>query len=136
MSDKIGQLKCAVLIMDRAGFSAFCELDGRPEAARDAAHAFWALGRVHVEAHGGTFVKGFGDDFAAVFPTVQQAQEAALGICRAVPSSAGIGYGEILLEDGDLWGVEVNRASRLGEDVAQAGEVLLTPSASSMMACQ
>jgi class 3 adenylate cyclase len=43
--------------------------------------------------------------------------------------SYGIGHGKLLDLDGDLFGLEVNLASKLGEDLARPGEVLLTPSA-------
>ena len=44
--------------------------------------------------------------------------------------SIGIGYGRILnIEDRDLFGDEVNLASKLGEDVAQLGDILLTGAA-------
>ena len=39
----------------------------------------------------------------------------------------GIGYGEVLrIGDTDVFGTEVNAAAKLGEDTAQAGEILLT----------
>jgi class 3 adenylate cyclase len=43
--------------------------------------------------------------------------------------SYGVGYGDLLEVDGDLFGLEMNLASKLGEDLARPGEVLLTPSA-------
>ncbi len=43
--------------------------------------------------------------------------------------SYGVGYGELLEVDGDLFGLEMNLASKLGEDLARPGEALLTPSA-------
>jgi adenylate cyclase len=43
--------------------------------------------------------------------------------------SYGIGFGELLQVDGDLFGLELNLASKLGEDLARPGEALLTPSA-------
>jgi class 3 adenylate cyclase len=43
--------------------------------------------------------------------------------------SYGIGYGELLAVDGDLFGLEMNLASKLGEDLARPGEALLTPAA-------
>ena len=44
--------------------------------------------------------------------------------------SIGIGYGPILVvENEDMWGNEVNLASKLGEDIAQDGEILLTEAA-------
>jgi adenylate cyclase len=43
--------------------------------------------------------------------------------------SYGVGYGEVLALEDDLFGLEVNLASKLGEDLARPGEALLTPSA-------
>jgi class 3 adenylate cyclase len=43
--------------------------------------------------------------------------------------SYGIGYGNLLDLDGDVFGLEVNLASKLGEDLARPGEALLTSSA-------
>ena len=43
--------------------------------------------------------------------------------------SYGIGYGDVLDLDEDMFGLEVNLASKLGEDLAEPGEALLTPSA-------
>jgi hypothetical protein len=42
----------------------------------------------------------------------------------------GIGYGSLLaIGEHDLYGDEMNLACKLGEDLAQRGEVLLTPAA-------
>jgi len=39
----------------------------------------------------------------------------------------GMGYGDMLLVgDEDVFGAEVNAASKLGEDTAKAGEILVT----------
>ena len=39
----------------------------------------------------------------------------------------GLGYGRLLkIADEDVFGAEVNAASKLGEDTAQAGEILVT----------
>ena len=43
--------------------------------------------------------------------------------------SYGIGYGDVLDLDEDMFGLEVNLAAKLGEDLAEPGEALLTPSA-------
>ena len=39
----------------------------------------------------------------------------------------GVGFGDVLELDGDVFGAEVNLASKIGEDLARPGEVLLTP---------
>lgn len=118
----------AVLIIDMAGFSVLCERDGI-EAGRARVREFRGIAEAAVNAHTGSIVKSWADNIAAVFPTVRQAVGAAETVTQLIPSSAGIGFGETVLEDGDLWGVEVNRASRLGEDIAGVGQVLLTDAA-------
>lgn len=47
--------------------------------------------------------------------------------------SYGIGYGDVLDLDEDLFGLEVNLASKIGEDLARPGEALLTPSAAASL---
>jgi adenylate cyclase len=47
--------------------------------------------------------------------------------------SYGIGYGDVLDLEHDAFGLEVNLASKIGEDLARPGEVLLTPSAASAL---
>jgi len=48
--------------------------------------------------------------------------------------SYGIGYGDVLDLDADMFGLEVNLASKIGEDLAEPGEALLTPSAAAALA--
>jgi class 3 adenylate cyclase len=43
--------------------------------------------------------------------------------------SYGIGFGQVLELEDDVFGLEVNLASKLGEDLARPGEVLLTRAA-------
>jgi adenylate cyclase len=43
--------------------------------------------------------------------------------------SYGVGFGDVLDLEGDMFGLEVNLASKLGEDLARPGEILLTPAA-------
>jgi adenylate cyclase len=117
----------AVLVMDMSGFSEACEAD--LDAALELVATFRELACVAVASHGGQLVKCWADNFAAVFPTVRQAVGVAETVGALIPSGAGIGYGPVLLCEDDLWGVEVNRASKLGEDVAKAGGVLLTEAA-------
>ena len=48
--------------------------------------------------------------------------------------SYGVGFGDVLDIDGDVFGLEVNLASKIGEDLARPGEVLLTPGAAAAIA--
>jgi adenylate cyclase len=47
--------------------------------------------------------------------------------------SYGVGYGDVLDLDGDVFGLEVNLASKIGEDLARPGEILLTPQAAAAL---
>jgi len=47
--------------------------------------------------------------------------------------SYGVGYGDVLDLEEDLFGLEVNLASKLGEDLAEPGEALLTPAAAAAL---
>ena len=88
-----------------------------------------------VARHGGAVVKYDADNMLATFPRVDPAAAAALDINRAIAEgnerfavAMGVDFGRFLLvEDGaDCFGDTVNVACKLGEDVAEAGEVLLT----------
>jgi class 3 adenylate cyclase len=48
--------------------------------------------------------------------------------------SYGIGYGDVLDLDQDMFGLEVNLASKIGEDLAEPGEALMTPAAAAALA--
>lgn len=99
-----------------------------------------------IEKASGVVVKVEGDSLLLGFPDVGAACrgvdtiEAVLRrLNRGRPEnehlrfSYGIGYGEILDLEGDLFGLEVNLASKLGEDLAKPGEALLTPAAAAAL---
>jgi adenylate cyclase len=96
-----------------------------------------------VEEWHGRILRREADNLFAVFDTPDRAVHAARNIQRDVRAanealpvedevgvSIGIGFGDLLLvgED-DAWGEEMNLASKLGEDLAECGEVLITRSA-------
>jgi adenylate cyclase len=101
------------------------------------------LSRPCIEAHGGRLIKADADNLYCLFDTVADALRAHREISdrldesnRLLPEdcrldiSTGIGYGRVLnIEDKDIFGAEVNFASKLGEDIAGSGEVLLTENA-------
>lgn len=95
---------------------------------------------------GGEIVKVEGDSLLLRFADVRaacrgvDAVEACLRrLNRAKPKderlafSYGIGYGDVLDLEDDLFGLEVNLASKLGEDMARPGEALLTPAAAASL---
>ena len=98
-----------------------------------------------VADHDGILIKTEADSFLILFKRAATAVRCAVAMQRACqhfnekrPSESqvllclGIGYGRILrIGDVDVFGTEVNGASKLGEDIARANEVLLTAAARS-----
>jgi adenylate cyclase len=88
-------------------------------------------------------IKAVADNLFSIFNTVDDAVRACHEINEHLISANevvsleqhlyakfGIGYGNILnIGDEDIFGDEVNLASKLGEDIASKGEILLTSSA-------
>jgi class 3 adenylate cyclase len=132
----------AILIMDMTGFS-------RSTIKYGLIHFLTMIHRMNevtqpvIERNGGLLVKFEADNLFAVFISVDQALDAAREIINCLEAANavladdmdmrgkfGVGYGEILLiENKDLFGAEVNLASKLGENIALADEILLTEAA-------
>ncbi len=105
-----------------------------------------AAARPLVWLYEGDIAKMEADNCFAVFDTPDQAVMAALDLVSASETirrdegldlrlCCGIEHGEILyLEEEDFFGMPVNAASRLGEDVANANEVLVGPGAVAALA--
>lgn len=132
----------AVMVLDMSGFSRTTQAHGIVSCLL-MIHQMRLLAQGPVEQQGGTLVKAEADNLFALFPTVDAAVAASRRITSSLAAAnlvlpkelelyvaIGIGFGGILnVGDEDLWGTEVNVASRLGEDVAQLGDILLTQAA-------
>jgi adenylate cyclase len=138
--------KLAVFVLDMCGFS-------RLTLAHGIIHYLALIQRMHgvvlpiVAARGGQLVKTEADNVFAVFERVAAAHAAALDVQAAlrelnavlpadwdVHAGIGIGYGPLLYVEGaDVFGAEMNLASKLGEDLAQAGDVLVTEAAAARL---
>jgi class 3 adenylate cyclase len=93
-----------------------------------------------IEKHDGILLKVEGDSFFVIFRNVPKAIRASIEMQRTtmrynaarVPQEhvllcVGLGFGRVLrIGDADVYGAEVNAASKLGEDVAKAHEILVT----------
>ncbi len=93
-----------------------------------------------IEAHDGILLKVEGDSFLVIFRNVPKALRAAVEMQRVLAAynaaqppeeqvllGVGLGFGRMLrIGDVDVYGAEVNAASKLGEDTAKAGEILVT----------
>jgi len=136
----------AVLVLDMSGFSRTTRHHGIVSFLL-MIHQMKLLARPAIEANRGLLVKAEADNLFCLFDTVADAIGAAGEIVRRLNTvnvllpedrrlyaSVGIGYGRILnVGDEDLYGDEVNLASKLGEDVAERGAVLLTESAQTQL---
>lgn len=125
----------AVLVLDMSGFSLLTQRHGIVYYLAMVRRMQRTVAPI-VTAHGGAVVKFEADDCFAVFGHPQHAAEAALAIHAALAAdphpdmirvSIGIDAGRVLMVDNlDVFGNAVNRASKLGEDIAEAGETLIT----------
>ncbi|MGE0281656.1 MAG: adenylate/guanylate cyclase domain-containing protein [Rhizobiaceae bacterium] len=127
----------AILAADVAGFSALME--------RDEVGTFSAINARRraifdptVETHQGRVVKVMGDGFLAEFTSAVNAVECAMALQNLMATKneqeppfrrlllrIGINLGDIIIEDGDIFGDGVNIASRL-EALAEPGSVIIS----------
>ena len=137
--------KRAVVFTDTADFTVRTARDGILHflmvfdgVAREAARVIRKTGGELVKVEADSFLIRY-DDVAAACKGVTEldATLVRLNEGRAdderVHFSYGIGYGDVLDLDDDMFGLEVNLASKLGEDLAEHGEALLTPAAAAAL---
>ena len=136
------QQKVAILAMDMCGFTSITLTHGIIHFLA-MIHQMEEVATPAVTGNGGRVIKQEADDLFAVFGDPGQALEAALDILRGFDAinkvlpperhlhgSIGIGYGDTLvIGDDDLFGSEMNVACKLGEDIAEPDEILITAAA-------
>jgi class 3 adenylate cyclase len=132
----------AVLVMDLSRFSNMTERYGIVYNL-SVVQRMRLIARPLIEGAGGTLVKSEADNCFAMFEEVPSAVRAAAAIHRAFEElnsasqeqfdlrvGIGIDYGEVLLTGSpDYFGMTVNRACKLGEDLAGPGEILISEAA-------
>ena len=136
----------AVFVLDMSGFSMLTRKHG-------IVHYLSMVRRMQlttepiVKAYRGIMIKYEADNCFAVFPDPLSAVNAAIAMQHAFTAenlltpddldihiSCGIDYGKILIiGHEDCFGEPVNRASKIGEDLAAAGEILVTKEAMEMI---
>ena len=137
--------KRAIVFTDTADFTVRTLRDGILHFLMSFDHAVRAL-RPVVRKHEGTVVKVEGDSLLLTFEDARAACAAVAALDatlrrfnRSRPEnerfrfSYGIGYGDVIELEGDVFGLEVNMASKLGEDLAKPGEALVTPAAAAAL---
>jgi class 3 adenylate cyclase len=93
-----------------------------------------------IEQHDGILLKVEGDSFMVIFRNAAKGLHCAIAMQRTlevynadksdedkVLLCVGLGHGRMLrIGDADVYGAEVNAASKLGEDIAKARQILVT----------
>lgn len=93
-----------------------------------------------IEEHDGILLKTEGDSFLVIFRNPMKALLCSIAMQRRLADHngqrpdeekvllcVGLGHGKVLrIGDADVFGAEVNAASKLGEDTAKAREILVT----------
>jgi adenylate cyclase len=132
----------AILVLDMSGFTKATQR-GDLIAYLLMINQMQRLAIPTVEKHGGIFVRADHDNLTCLFDDVLPAIQAAQAITAqletvnvVLPSdrelyvAIGIGYGTVLnVENQIVYGNQVNLASKLGEDIGQLGDILLTENA-------
>lgn len=127
----------AVMVADMASYSRLMELDEDGVIARQKAHRREVIDP-QISARSGRIVKTTGDGMLAEFPSALDAVRAAIEIQelmsereRAVAPDTRIAYrvgvnlGDIVHDDGDIFGDGVNVAARM-ETIAEPGGICVT----------
>lgn len=119
----------AIMFTDISGFTSLMGND--EQKAHDILKKNRALQKPVIEEFNGTWIKELGDGVLASFNTVSDALNAAFKIqkqCNAANDfqlSIGIHQGEIIAEDGDIYGDAVNVASRI-QSLGVPGSVIFS----------
>jgi len=132
----------AIFVLDMSGFSMLTRMYGIIHYL-SMVQRMQLIAEPIVESYGGNVIKFEADNCFAVFEDTLPAVRAAIAMQLAfeasnlltstdfnVHISCGIDYGKILIiGEVDCFGDAVNRACKLGEDVAAAGDILVTRTA-------
>jgi class 3 adenylate cyclase len=132
----------AILVLDMSGFSRTTQQFGIISFLL-MIHQMRSICEPCIEQNRGILIKAEADNLFCLFDkvidavTASQEMNDCLNAANAVLpaeqhlyASFGIGYGKILnIANEDIFGNEVNLASKLGEDIAGRGEILLSSSA-------
>ena len=137
----------SILILDMSGFTKATQ-QGNLISFLLGINQMQRLAVPVVEDGNGIVVRAEHDNLTCLFDEVGEAVAASREIARRLEAanvilpadkelyaSIGIGFGKILnIENGTIYGNEVNLTSKLGEDIGDLGDILLTEGAYSQVA--
>ncbi|MBF0453808.1 MAG: adenylate/guanylate cyclase domain-containing protein [Magnetococcales bacterium] len=129
----------AILFADIAGSTKLYETVGDAKARELTSSCLDLLSRITHE-HQGVVIKTIGDEIMSTFPTPDSAAEASVRMQEEVEESSpswgstlhiriGFHFGEVIEEEGDVFGDAVNLAARMaaqakGDQIITSGETL------------
>jgi len=136
----------AVFVLDMSGFTRLTRKFGIIHYLSMVRRMQLTSGPI-VQSYDGYMLKYDADNCFALFPNPLSAVNAAIAMQHAFDAAniltpddldiriaCGIDYGKILVVGNeDCFGDAVNRASKLGEDIAEAGDILVTKEAMEMI---
>ena len=127
----------AVVAADMVGFSRLIEDDEINLLSRQK-NQLNTIIKPEIENYNGEIIKTTGDGFLAIFPSALDAVQCSISIQNGIYENEldnandkrirfriGIHVGDVVLDDGDIFGNTVNIASRL-ESIADAGNICIT----------
>jgi class 3 adenylate cyclase len=129
----------AVMFTDLSGFSRQVAQFGIIHFLQVIQQSVRILGPI-IDRHDGILLKVDADSLLVIFRRPERAAACAIAMQRALGAwnqplapedrillCVGLGWGDVLhIGDEDVFGPEVNAASKLGEDIADSGEILVT----------
>ena len=138
--DLFGETWC-IMFTDLSGFSRNVEKFGIIQFLQTIYESDRVLVPI-IEVHDGIILKAEGDSYLIIFRNVEKALHAGIAMQKELVKynkskekeeqillCIGLGYGQVLrVADNDVFGHEVNTASKIGEDIAKSGDILVTES--------
>lgn len=130
--------KIAILFADISGSTALYEKLG-DQLARQLIARCLSILKGALLKYNGTLIKTIGDEILCTFATAEIALNAACEMQQAVKSDnqnseyplyirIGFNYGDVIYEDGDIFGDSVNVAARVAE-ITRANQIMTTTAA-------
>jgi adenylate cyclase len=119
----------AIMAADIVGYSLMMA-ENEASTYKELRTVFDSLIEPTVARHGGRIFKTAGDGFLATFPSVNEAVDAAAAIQQGFDNAPfelriGINLGDVIKDNGDMYGDGVNVAARL-EAMADPGSIFVS----------